>query len=353
MSTRYPRGQNFTKKIFHQFFTTDTINWFKERGVELKTEVDGRMFPVTDSSQTVIDCLMREANKYDVEIRMNSEVKNITHQNGKFHLQLSYLHTLNSDFICVASGGYPKTFQFNWLINLGHTIVEPVPSLFTFNLASTEAGLSKHPITELMGLSVGKTRVKIEGSKLIEEGPILITHWGFSGPVILRLSAWGARELAEKEYNFKIHINWVPDVDERTLKQRFQQLRTLDGGKKILNLNFTQLPNRLWQFLVFQSGIIENIRIADLPVKLENVFFKNLLDFVVEIKGKTTYKEEFVTAGGILTSEVHVNTLMSKKFQTLYFAGEVLNVDGITGVFNFQHAWSTGWIAANSIAGAH
>lgn len=352
MSTRYPRGQNFTKKIFHQFFTTDTIKWFNERGVELKTEMDGRMFPVTDSSQTIVECLMHEANKYNVEIRMNSEVKNIAHENGKFHLQLSDLRTLNADFICVASGGYPKASQFNWLLNLGHSIAEPVPSLFTFNLPTVEAGLSKHPITELMGLSVEKVRVKVEGIKLLEEGSILITHWGFSGPVILRLSAWGAIELAEKKYNFKIHINWVPEINERMIKQRFHQLRKLDGGKKILNLNFTQLPNRLWQFLVFYSGITENTRIADLPVKSENALIKSLVDFVEEIKGKTTFKEEFVTAGGILTSEVDVNTIMSKKIQNLYFAGEVLNVDGITGGFNFQHAWSTGWIAANSIARA-
>src|SRR5829696_8085689 len=184
MSKRYPRGQNFVKKTFHQFFTTDTIKWFEERGVKLKAEKDGRMFPVTDSSQTIINCLMNEANRYGVEIKMNTEVKEISIHDPGFDLHLNSA-VLNADFICIASGGYPKTTMFYWLQQLGHTIAEPVPSLFTFNMP-------KHPITQLMGVSVEKTRIKIEGTKLVEEGPVLITHWGLSGPVVLRLSAWGA-----------------------------------------------------------------------------------------------------------------------------------------------------------------
>jgi predicted Rossmann fold flavoprotein len=350
MSKRYPRGQNFVKKTFHQFFTTNTIEWFEERGVRLKAEKDGRMFPVTDSSQTIIDCLMNEANGYGVEIRMNSEVRSLKSDNEKFKIELSNGNNLESDFVCVACGGYPKISMFQWLQNLGHSFSDPVPSLFTFNLPAGKAGLSKHPITQLMGVSVDKSRVKIEGSKLVEEGPALITHWGLSGPAVLRLSAWGARELAGKSYEFRVHMNWLPDYNEQTLKEQFQNFRTSHSAKKIINHNFGFLPGRLWQFLLEQSGVNNEIRFADLSSKVENILIKNLVDYIVEVKGKTTFKEEFVTAGGINLSEVDANTMMSKKIPNLFFAGEILDVDGITGGFNFQHAWTNGWVAAKSIA---
>jgi predicted Rossmann fold flavoprotein len=350
MSKRYPRGQNFVKKTFHQFFTTDTIEWFRERGVELKAEEDGRMFPVSDSSQSIIDCLMNEANSYGVEIRLNTEVKGISCENGKFqirtsntvHQQPDIIHH-ESDFVCIACGGYPKASMFQWLKDLGHTISEPVPSLFTFNLP-------KHPITQLMGVSVERTRVKIEGSKLVEQGPALITHWGLSGPAVLRLSAWGARELKEKNYDFKVHINWLPEMNEQAVKEELQGARKTISSKKVINHNFAHLPNRLWQFLLEQSGIGGDTRFADLTSKSENLLIKNLVDYVVEVKGKTTFKEEFVTAGGISLSEVDPNTMMSKKLSNLFFAGEILDVDGITGGFNFQNAWTSGWVAAKSIA---
>ncbi|MER3463490.1 MAG: aminoacetone oxidase family FAD-binding enzyme [Chitinophagaceae bacterium] len=343
MSKRYPRGQNFVKKTFHQFFTTDTIKWYEDRGVNIKKEKDSRMFPVTDSSQSIINCLMQEANIYDVDIRMNAEVRELKIENGKWRICFLSNQIIDSDFVCIACGGYPKTSMFGWLQNLGHTISEPVPSLFTFNLP-------KHPITQLMGVSVKKVRVKIEGTKLIEEGPILITHWGLSGPSILRLSAWGARDLAIKNYDFKAHINWLPDYNEHTLKETLQGFRTLNASKKISNHNFGNLPNRLWQFLLEQSGIKEETRFADLPAKMENELIKNIVDYIVEVKGKTTFKEEFVTAGGINLSEVDANTMMSKRQSNLFFAGEILDVDGITGGFNFQHAWTSGWIAAKSVA---
>jgi predicted Rossmann fold flavoprotein len=345
MSKRYPRGQNFVKKTFHQFFTTDTIEWFKERGVKLKAEKDGRMFPVTDSSQTIIDCLMGEANRHGIEIRMNAEAKSIKYEKGKFHLLLSNSRLLTSDFVCIASGGYPKSSMFEWLTKLEHTIADPVPSLFTFNLP-------KHPITALMGVSVEQAKVKIEGTKLLEEGPVLITHWGLSGPAVLRLSAWGARQLAITNYEFKAHINWFPGYNEQSLKEEIQHFRNAFATKKIINHSFSSLPNRLWQFLLEQSGVKEEMRWADLPAKIENVVIKNVVDYIVEVKGKTTFKEEFVTAGGINLSEVDANTMMSKKVPNLYFAGEVLDADGITGGFNFQHAWTSGWIAGKNIATA-
>lgn len=343
MSKRYPRGQNFVKKTFHQFFTTDTIEWFKARDVRLKAERDGRMFPVTDSSQTIIDCLMNEANSYGVEIRMNCEVQELAVDNSRFAVHLANGQLLTANFVVVACGGYPKVSMFKWLQNLGHSFSEPVPSLFTFNLP-------KHPITQLMGVSVENARVKIQGSKLVEEGPILITHWGLSGPAVLRLSSWGARELAISNYHFTVHINWLLSCNEHTVKEQFQNFRTSNSSKKIVNHNFGFLPNRLWQFLLEQSGVTNETRFADLSSKSENLLIKNLVDYVVEVKGKTTFKEEFVTAGGINLSEVDANTIMSKKIPNLFFAGEILDVDGITGGFNFQHAWTSGWIAAKTIA---
>jgi len=343
MSKRYPRGQHFVKKAFHQFFTTDTINWFEERGVKLKAEDDGRMFPVTDSSQTIIDCLLKEANKYGVEILMNKEVKDLSMVNGEWTIGLSNSEKLTANFVCIASGGYPKSSMFDWLKELGHTIEEPVPSLFTFNLP-------KHPIIKLMGVSIERAKVKIQNSKLEEEGPILITHWGLSGPVVLRLSAWGARELKERNWDFGISVNWLPDYNEETLRKRFQELRNKNASKKIINKNSFGLPSRLWEFLAEQSGIKNEWRWADLPSIERNKFIKNLCSYECEVKGKTTFKEEFVTAGGIKLNEVDANTMMSKKVTNLFFAGEVLDVDGITGGFNFQHAWTSGWVAAKAIA---
>ncbi|HWJ90518.1 MAG TPA: NAD(P)/FAD-dependent oxidoreductase [Flavisolibacter sp.] len=342
MSKRYPRGQNFVKKTFHQFFTADTISWFEERGVRVKSEKDGRMFPVSDDSSTIIECLLKEAQRYGVKIMMNAEVREIQANGEQFQLHVMGRELQEADFICIACGGYPKAAMFHWLLQLGHTIAHPVPSLFTFNLP-------KHPITQLMGVSVENARVKIESSKLLEEGPVLITHWGLSGPAVLRLSAWGARELAALQYNFNVHINWLPDKTEQDLKARFQQMRKTNAGKKLSNHNLENLPARLWHFLLQASGA-DDVRFADLPAKTENILIQNLVDYKVEVRGKTSFKEEFVTAGGITLSEVDSNTMMSKKHPNLFFAGEILDVDGITGGFNFQHAWTSGWIAATSIA---
>ena len=346
MSKRYPRGQHFVKKAFHQFFTTDIINWFEERTVKLKTEDDGRMFPVTDSSQTIINCLLQEANKFGVEILMNREVKKVEKHLSTFNLQLSTGENISADFVCVASGGYPKSSMFDWLKELGHTIEEPVPSLFTFNLPN-------HPITKLMGVSVEKAKVKILpmaiGTKLEEEGPLLITHWGLSGPSVLRLSAWGARELKDKNYELRIIINWLPEYNEESLRKKFQELRNENASQKVINKNQFGLPSRLWGFLAEQSEIKNEWRWADLPAVTQNKFIKSLCSYECDVKGKTTFKEEFVTAGGIKLKEVDANTMMSKKVTNLFFAGEILDVDGITGGFNFQHAWTSGWVAANAV----
>ena len=342
MSKRYPRGGNFVKKTFHQFFTTDTITWFQERGVELKTEDDGRMFPVTDSSQTIIDCLLKEVNRYGVQLMMNREVSSIHSQSSKFNLQFSNGETLIADFICIASGGYPKALMFDWITKLDHSIEAPVPSLFTFNMPG-------HPITKLMGVSVEKAHIRIIGTKLEQEGPLLITHWGLSGPAILKLSAWGARILKEKNWEFSIAVNWLTDYNEQTLREKLQQLRHENGSQRIIAKNIFGLPSRLWEFLVTDAGVKSEMRWADLPLAIQNKLTRNLCYYELAIKGKTTFKEEFVTAGGIRLNEVDANTMMSKKVPNLYFAGEILDVDGITGGFNFQHAWTSGYIAAKSI----
>jgi predicted Rossmann fold flavoprotein len=343
MSRQYPRGSHFIKKTFHRFFTPDTIQWFEERGVKLKTEKDGRMFPITDSSQTIIDCLMNEAKLFGVKITMHSEIKSLNVDKGKFFLTFSDDRKETSDFVCLATGGYPKSSMFDWLRELGHSIEDPVPSLFTFNMPGNS-------ITKLMGVSVENAQVKIAGTKLAAQGPLLITHWGLSGPAILRLSAWGARDLAASQYHFTAIVNWLPGFNEQELKEKFQTIRTDAGSQKILNKNPFGLPQRLWQHLLETSEINPDTRWADQPGRDQNKLIKSLTSFECSVHGKTTFKEEFVTAGGINLAEVNANTMMSKKIPNLFYAGEVLNVDGITGGYNFQHAWTSGWIAAASVA---
>lgn len=348
MSKNYPRGQNFVKKTFHQFFTTDTIRWFQERGVELKVEKDGRMFPVTDSSQTIITCLMKEADEYGVKIRMNAEVKKINtqqspHGNSRFGIRMASGETLEADHLCIACGGYPKSSMFDWVKESGHKIEDPVPSLFTFNIPG-------HRINALMGISVERVKIKINGTKLEQEGPLLITHWGLSGPAVLRLSAWGARQLAGCNWQFTITVNWLPEFSERKLAERFQSLRFEIASQKIEHKNPFGLPQRLWEFFLEYSEVKKDIRWADLPAKDQNRLIKNLCTCEFSIKGKTTFKEEFVTAGGIRLSEIDPQTMQSRIVPQLYFAGEIMDVDGITGGFNFQHAWTSGWVAAQSVS---
>lgn len=343
MIKNYPRGGNFLKKAFRFFFTSDTIEWFTKRGVALKTEPDGRMFPVSNSSESIIDCLMKEVNRYGIRIQMNREVKNVKFQNQKFKIELADSSTMEADYVCVACGGYSKPGQFNWLQSLGHTFEEPVPSLFTFNIPD-------NPIKDLMGISVENVLIKIAGTKYLQHGPVLITHWGLSGPAVLKLSAFAARDLHNMQYSFKIIVNWVPVYNEYTLREKLLGSRTEMGAQKIINKNPFQLPQRLWKYLIGQSGIDENMRWADLPSKLQNMLLKNLCMQEFSVRGKTTFKEEFVTAGGIHLAEIGAGDMESKLVPGLFFAGEIMNVDGITGGFNFQHAWTSGWIAGKAIA---
>lgn len=343
LAKKYPRGQQFLKKAFHYFNTTDTIQWFADRKVELVAEADGRMFPATNDSQTIINCLLNEADKYGVKVFMQTEIKVIEKKENQFALFSANGKEFLADDLCIACGGFPKAVMFDWLVKLGHTIELPVPSLFTFNMPGNK-------ISDLMGLSVPMATVKIMGTKLVEQGPLLITHWGMSGPVILKLSAWGARILADKSYQFTIMVNWLSNDTEQGLRESWHNLRNELAAQKMANKNPFGLPNRLWNYLLNLSEIKEETRWADLPSKEQNKLIKNLTAGEFAVNGKTTFKEEFVTCGGIKLNEIDPNTMQSKKVDHLFFAGEIMDIDGVTGGFNFQNAWTSGWIAANAIS---
>jgi predicted Rossmann fold flavoprotein len=342
--TKYPRGKQLLKKSLYQFTPKHTIDWFGKRGVTLKTEADGRMFPDTDSSQTIIDCIWDEMMQQQVEVRYHKSIELIEKTGNTFLLHFADKTTYEADKVLIACGGFPKREQYKWLETTGHTIQTPVPSLFTFNIP-------KHPITELMGVVATDAIVKIQSTKITERGPLLITHWGFSGPAILRTSAWAARELQERNYEFTAIVNWLGDVTERDVKETIVEMRREYGKQLLQNKNPFTLPRRLWEYQLQQSGIKEDTRWGDLPAAAQNKLVERLLRDSYAVKGKTTFKEEFVTCGGISLSEITPQTMESKLLSGLHFAGEILDVDGITGGFNFQHAWSSGYIAAISMAG--
>ncbi len=343
MASRYPRGEKFVKKAFYQFFTTDTIEWFQSRGVELKTEPDGRMFPKANTSQAIIDCLMNDLNKYSINLQLHKPVEKIEPSADGFQLQFTNNEKMQADFVMLACGGFQKLSQFDWIKNLNLKIAEPVPSLFTFNFP-------KHPLNNLMGVVSANAQVKIAGTKLVNQGPVLITHWGLSGPGILRLSAFAAREVAATNYYFTIIVNWCTDYNEQSFVQKIQTLRNQSANQKPINGNFTGLPARLWEFMLQQSGIDDTKRWADLQSAMIHKLAKCICAYEMKAEGKTTFKEEFVTAGGIALTEIDANSMMSKQHPGLYFGGEIMDVDGITGGYNFQHAWTSGFVAAKHIA---
>jgi len=340
---KYPRGEQFLKKAFHQFNTQHTIEWFAERGVDLHAEADGRMFPVSNNSATIIECLLKEADQFKVRIEMQTEVKKITRKDTKFQIETNKSSIIEADYICIASGGLPKMEMFNWISQLGHAIQPPVPSLFTFNMP-------KHPITTLMGLSVNNAVIKISGTKLKEQGALLITHWGLSGPVVLKLSAWGARQLADMGYQFAIQVNWLGETTDAILRTDWSFYREQFSANKISTKYPFALPSRLWLFLLDEAGISADTKWGEIKAVNQNKLIQLLTSHVFNINGKTTFKEEFVTSGGVQLSTIHPQTMESKLVSGLYFAGEVMDVDGITGGFNFQHAWTSGFNAASAIA---
>lgn len=340
---KYPRGKRLLQKTLHRFSPADTIAWFEKRDVKLKAEDDGRMFPATDDSQTIIDCIWQQMMKNDVRVVYNKSVTSIEKINDQFTIQFADGTYHIADKVIIACGGFPKAEQYSWLLKLGHTISTPVPSLFTFNIP-------KHPITELMGVSVPMATVRVQGTKIMENGPLLITHWGLSGPAVLRTSAWAARELNERNYDFQAQVNWLGDMNEQDLKEQVTYLRREQGKQLVINKNPFGLPKRLWEYQLQQAGITDAVRWGDMPAAAQNKLITNLVRETFHVKGKTTFKEEFVTCGGISLSEINPATMESRVVHGIYFAGELLDVDGITGGFNFQHAWSSAYIAAESIA---
>jgi predicted Rossmann fold flavoprotein len=341
LAASYPRGEKQLKSAFSRFTTTDTINWFESRGVKLKTEADGRMFPKTDDSQTIIDCLMKEAKKAKVVVQTQAEVKKINPRfEGGFDVTLSNGDELRCDKVIVTTGGSPKADGFDWIKRLGHQVVEPVPSLFTFNIPD-------NPIIELQGIAVDPAKVKIADTKMEFSGPVLITHWGLSGPAVLKLSSFCARMLAERDYNFNIQISWLNNKREDALRQELFNIKAANPTKHVGNLLPVTLPKRLVEYLLKKCNINPDKRWADVTKEEIQQLQENFLYDTYEVKGKTTFKEEFVTCGGISLDDVDFKTMESKRCKGLHFAGEILDIDGITGGFNFQAAWTTGFIAGS------
>lgn len=339
----YPRSNKKLAQAFAQFGTEDTVRWFERRGVRLKTEADGRIFPVSDNSQTIIDCLLAACDKNKVRILPRTGVVGISKAENGFKLTTDSGETLPCDNVLVATGGANKATAYQWLEQLGHSIAPPVPSLFTFNLQDKA-------ITALAGVAVPEVSVKIAGTKLEQKGPILITHWGLSGPVVLRTSAWGARILHDKNYSYTVLVNWLSDLKEPEARQALEAYKAKHPKQKIISNPLFSLPKRLWEFLCAKAGIGEANLWNNYSGKSYNRLINILVADAYQASGKTTFKEEFVTCGGIPLSEVNLQTMESRICPGLYFAGEVLDIDGITGGYNFQAAWTTGWLAAQAMA---
>ncbi|QKG52681.1 NAD(P)/FAD-dependent oxidoreductase [Hymenobacter sp. BRD67] len=345
----YPRGGRQLKEAFRRFGVSDTIAWFAQRGVALKTEADGRLFPTTDSSETIARALEDTARRAGVRVLMRTAVEQIRPlPEGGFTLTFSEVspplgQELHVSRLLVATGGNPKSAAYDWLRELGHTIAEPVPSLFTFNVPTS-------PLRELPGVSVPHARVVLAGEKLQYEGPLLVTHWGVSGPAVLKLSAWGARRLHELGYHGTALVSWVPTHTDETLRPWAQEFRLENGKKQVAAHPQFGLPARLWRTLATEAGIGPETRWNEVPAKAQNRLLELLLRTPLQVQGKTTHKDEFVTCGGIPLNEVSLTTLESRRVPGLYFAGEVLDIDGITGGFNFQAAWTTGFLAGQAMA---
>ena len=340
LSKHYPRGSKELKSLFRKFQAKDIVDWFEAKKVKLKTEEDGRIFPVTNNSQTIIDCFLDETEKHNIKIKLHSEVKKITPNGNGFTLELN-TEEISARKVLIATGGYNNFQSYQWLKPF--PIINPIPSLFTFNDSDKK-------FKDLMGVAVTQAEVKIAGSKLSETGPLLITHWGLSGPAVIKLSAWAAEYLHERKYEFTALVNWTGTVGEEDLRKDLQELNAFHGKQKIFNNPLYKIPSRLWVRLCSLAEIDENRTWAELQRKNLNRLVEFMIRCPFEIKGKTTFKEEFVTCGGIDLKSVDLETMESKLIKGIYFAGEVLNIDGETGGFNFQSAWTTAYVAAKSIS---
>ncbi|WP_009631532.1 NAD(P)/FAD-dependent oxidoreductase [Synechocystis sp. PCC 7509] len=339
----YPRGEKALRGAFSRFQATDTVKWFASQGVELKTEADGRMFPTTDSSETIIECLTKAAHIAGVELRTGTTVVSVVKQSAGFEIELKTGEKLTCDRILLATGSNPLGYQIAQ--SLGHTIEPPVPSLFTFNILDKQlkqlAGISANPV---------KLRLLVDKKTCLEQtAPLLITHWGLSGPAVLKLSAWGARVLHDFQYQATLLINWQPQYDSDQLKSQLLLVKTENPKKAIALQRGIDLPHRLWQYIVARAGIRSEERWAELSNKSLNQLLQELTQGAYQIQGKGAFKEEFVTCGGVNLKQVNFKTMASRLTPGLHFAGEILDIDGVTGGFNFQSAWTTAWIAGQAI----
>ncbi|SOC79938.1 hypothetical protein SAMN06296241_1479 [Salinimicrobium sediminis] len=337
LTKNYPRGEKELRGPFHNFMTGDTIEWFEKRGVPLKIEEDGRMFPVSNSSETIIDLFLEESKRLKIEVLLKRAVQGLQQKNELWEIATSQ-ETFTAKKLLVATGSNPKVWSL--LQELGHTIVPGVPSLFTFNITDSR-------IKELPGVATNAL-VKLKRTKLETFGPLLITHWGMSGPSILKLSAWGARELSDKK-NFEIEVNWLPETSSEEVEEELMRLKKENAKQSPHKYAQFNLPKRLWQSLVSASGIEVESRWADLNKQQLEELEQQLTHGIFQVHGKSTFKEEFVTAGGVELKEVNFKTFESKICPNLFLAGEVLNIDAITGGFNFQNAWTGGFLAAKAM----
>ncbi|REE80560.1 hypothetical protein BX611_2206 [Lutibacter oceani] len=335
----YPRGKKELLGPFHQFMTGDTMEWFSTRGVSLKIEDDNRIFPESNSSQTIIDCFLESAQKAGVILKTSARVDCIEKKDDQFVVKTNTEEFI-ADYLLIASGSNTKVW--NIMEELGHTIIKPVPSLFTFNINDAR-------LKDIPGISVPKAYVKVLNSKLAEQGPLLITHWGLSGPGILKLSAWGALELSKKGYNFEIEVNWLSKKQESVLEFLKSQKKKRAKKQVILQSVYEEIPKRFWEKMIVASQISSDSQWAQLSNKQLEDISKQLTQSVFKVHGKSTFKDEFVTAGGIDLKEINFKRFESKLHSNLFFAGEVLNIDAVTGGFNFQNAWTGAWIVAKSI----
>ena len=334
----YPRGEKELRGPFHQFCSGDTIEWFERHGVDLKIEDDGRMFPVSNSSQTIIDCFLKTTQQLGIKVLTGQSVQSIFKKDNYWKIDTQN-QNYQAENLILATGSNPKIWEM--LQEFGHAIIPPVPSLFTFN--------SKDPrIKELPGVSA-KVTVRVKDTKLEATGPLLITHWGMSGPAILKLSAWGARILHDKNYQFTLLVNWLNTIDTEEAIAQLKTLKQEQAKKTVAKKSPFELTNRLWESLVLASGISAETKWADLSKTQLQHLAQQLTNGVFQINGKSTFKEEFVTAGGIDLKEINFKTMESKIHPNLYFAGEIVNIDAITGGFNFQNAWTSGFIVANAV----
>jgi len=334
----YPRGSRPLKGLFHRFDNHDAMDWFESRGVSLYAQEDGRVFPTTDDSQTIVDLLIDEARTCGVRIESGTRVNSLEKSGSNDWTLHTRASPLIANKVIICTGGSPKRSGLEWLETLGHEIVDPVPSLFTFNMPGNE-------ITELTGLSVPIATVNLVGTKLNTTGPLLITHWGMSGPAILKMSALAARELADAEYTFQIRIRWCGDQTEEQLRNVIREAINSSGGKHLHNYTPFDIPKRLWSFLLGKCEFRSDHQWSDLGKKGINKLVDKLMNDTYNVEGKTTFKEEFVTCGGVSLHSVNMKTMESKVAPGIYFAGEVLDIDGITGGYNFQAAWTTAYVA--------